>query len=156
MACPAALASYRLCYRARGLMREITFTDVLAEAMPGGRAHQFRFSARAVADLGLSRRSPRKRARACAARSASSCRGSPGWAAERSRIARDVDSRDVESIDDLPVDVLEVPLRLGGIAVDIEGDEEGAERGSLGAGVDLGPLPVAAVREGGGKATLLV
>ena len=47
-------------------------------------------------------------------------------------------------------------MRLGGIAVDIEDDEQGAERRPLGGGVDLGPRSFAAVRERGRKATRLV
>src|SRR5206468_4886044 len=63
--------------------------------------------------------------------------------------------RDIESIDDLPVDVLEVPLRPGGIAVDVEYDKECAEPGPLAGGIDFGPFPFAAVWKRRRKATLL-
>src|SRR5437773_11918047 len=64
--------------------------------------------------------------------------------------------RDIDCIGDLPVDVLEVALRLAGIAVDIEDDIECTGHGPLVTGIDFAPLPDAAVRERGREATLLV
>src|SRR5205807_2280074 len=63
---------------------------------------------------------------------------------------------DLKCVDDFPVDILEVALRLAGVAVDVEGDKEGAECRPLIAGVDLGPFAAASIREGCRKATLLV
>src|SRR5213594_2205461 len=71
----------------------------------------------------------------------------------RERVGVDPDH---EGIDDFPVDILEVTLRLAGVAVDVEGDKEGAECPPLVAGVDPGPFTVAPIRQGCREATLLV
>src|SRR5438445_739106 len=71
----------------------------------------------------------------------------------RERVGVDPDH---EGIDDFPVDILEVTPRLVGVAVDVEGDKEGAECPPLVAGVDPGPFTVAPIRQGCREATLLV
>ena len=55
---------------------------------------------------------------------------------------------DLEGIDDLPVDVLEIPPRPPRIAAGVEGDKERAVGRVLGAGVDRGPLALTPVRGG--------
>src|SRR5687767_2771500 len=62
----------------------------------------------------------------------------------------------LELVHHLALDVLEVAARFAGLAVDVEGEEERAEGGSLAGGVDEGPLALAAIREAGGQAALLV
>ena len=75
--------------------------------------------------------------------------------AARSRQTRERVGPDLKCVDDFPVDILEVALRLAWVAVDVEGDKEGAECRPLIAGVDLGPFTVAPIRKGCRKATLL-
>src|SRR5438034_10381422 len=76
--------------------------------------------------------------------------------AARSRQTRERVGPDLKCVDDFPVDILEVALRLAGVPVDVEGDKEGAECRPLIAGVDLGARSFAAIRERGRKATRLV
>ena len=74
----------------------------------------------------------------------------------RGGIAGDARSRDRELINDLAVDVLEIPAGLSRVAVDMEFDKQGAELRILVGGVDVGPLAFATVGIRRGLASLLV
>ncbi len=68
----------------------------------------------------------------------------------------DARSPDREFIDDLAVDVLEIPTGLSRVSVDMEFDKQGAELRPLVGGVDASPLVVATVGIRRGLTSLLV